>query len=137
MTRGLASRSIQIANPCEKKAMSTACLLEIEFTLLPQKRREFAQSLEFMSGSWQGMIRRSIYIDRDEPERVLWVEEWSHREMLETHLETPAFRALVGGLRILGNVIDCRLIDFSSDMAGAKEHLRSPRYLRGKIIPDS
>jgi quinol monooxygenase YgiN len=95
--------------------MSKLCLLEIEFTLLPQKRREFAQSLEFLTGSEQGLIRRSVYVDRDEPERVLWVEEWSNLETLEGHLETAAFRALVGGLRVLGNVLDCRLVDFGSD----------------------
>lgn len=117
--------------------MSKLCLLEIEFTLLPQKRREFAQSLEFLTGSEQGLIRRSVYVDRDEPERVLWVEEWSNLETLEGHLETAGFRALVGGLRVLGNVLDCRLVDLGSDIGRGADCHRSPRYLRGKIIPEA
>jgi quinol monooxygenase YgiN len=114
--------------------MSDICLLEIEFTLLPQKRREFAQSLEFLTGSWQGLIRRSVYIDRDEPERVLWVEEWSSRAMLEVHVETPAFRALIGGLRVLGNLLDCRLVDFASEIVTEKKSHPCARVIRGKII---
>jgi quinol monooxygenase YgiN len=117
--------------------MSKLCLLEIEFTLLPQKRREFAQSLELLSGLGRGLIRRSIYLDRDEPDRVLWVEEWSNRQALESHLETGSFRALVGGLRVLGNVHDCRLVDFSSNVTTVSEGRQFPRYLRGKLISET
>lgn len=111
--------------------MSDSCLLEIEFVLLPQKRREFAQSLEFLTGPGQGLVRRSVYADRDEPERILWVEQWANRQLLENHLETEDFRALLGGLRTLGNVVDCRLVYLESDPMDSRH---SPRYLRGKII---
>ncbi len=113
------------------KTMSSLCLLEIEFVLSAQKRREFAQSLDLLTGTGLGFVRRSVYIERDEPERILWVEEWTTRQMLETHLETATFKALVGGLRILGNVIDCRLVDLASGDGDAR-HV--PRYLRGKLI---
>ena len=114
--------------------MSKLCLLEIEFSLLPQKRREFAQSLELLTGSGQGFVRRSVYVDRDEPERVLWVEEWSSREMLEAHMETPAFRALIGGLKVLGNVLDCRVIDFASEAPASTAKTRMARFFRGNIV---
>ncbi len=111
--------------------MSNLCLLEIEFVLSAQKRREFAQSLDLLTGTGQGFVRRSVYIERDEPERILWVEEWTTLQMLEAHLETATFKALVGGLRILGNVVDCRLVDLAS---GVGDSRRVPRYLRGKLI---
>lgn len=112
--------------------MSDRCLLEIEFLLLPQKQREFAQSLEFLTTARQGLVRRSIYVDRDELERILWVEEWATRQTLETHLETEAFKALIGGLRTLGNVLDCRVVYLESPVPDSR-HI--PRYLRGKVIP--
>lgn len=111
--------------------MSEPCLLEIEFMLLPQKRREFAQSLEFLTGPGQGMVRRSVFVDRDEPERILWVEQWGNRQLLESHLETADFRALVGGLRTLGNVVDCRLVYLGSDPVDSRHF---PRYLRGRLV---
>jgi len=116
------------------KTMSDLCLLEIEFALLPQKRREFAQSLDLLTGTGHGLVRRSVYIDRDEPERILWVEAWATRELLEAHLETEIFRGLIGGLRILGNVLDCRLVDLASDLTDSR---RVPRYVRGKLISQS
>lgn len=117
---------------CQIKIMNDPCLLEIEFLLLPQKQREFAQSLEFLATAGKGLVRRSVYVDRDEPERVLWIEEWATRQMLEAHLETEAFKALVGGLRTLGNVLDCRVVYLASDVPDTR-HV--PRYLRGKVIP--
>jgi hypothetical protein len=54
--------------------------------------------------------------------------------MLEVHLETPAFKALIGGLRILGNLLDCRLVDFASEIVADKKSHRCPRVIGGKII---
>lgn len=50
-----------------------------------------------------------VYEDRDDPDHLLWVEEWVERGMLERRIETDVFKTLIGALRTLATLEDCRL----------------------------
>lgn len=92
-----------------------ACFLEIDCRIQPEKRLEFTQSAESLTpAAGEGFVRTIIYQDRDEPDHILWVEEWSARESLDRYLLSEDFAALLGGLRILGTVLDCRIIHSAS-----------------------
>lgn len=107
-------------------------LLEIDFQLRTEKRREFNSSLEsLLCGTGSGYARASAYEDRDDGNRLLLVLEWNNRDEIEAYLDSPNFGALLGCLRTLGQVSDCRAVDLSSPSgrAGARE---DPRWVRGQ-----
>jgi len=87
-----------------------SCLLEIEFLLSPEKQREFAQSLELLE-------------DRGEPHHLLWISKWLDLQELERYTELDQFRVLMGGLRLLTTIVDCRIVtlDTSNELAPAPD----------------
>ena len=106
------------------------CLLEIDYHLRAEKRREFTQSASsLIQCEGEGHLRTVIYEDRDEPDHILWVEEWMHRDQLDRYLSTDGFLALLGGLKALGTVLDCRVIDLSGPQTGTSGTF--PRRLGG------
>jgi len=109
------------------------CLLEIELTLKPGKRREFNRSIEDLrSHEGHGHIRTTVYEDREEPGHMIWVADWANRQALNEYLRSDAFGVLLGGLRVLGVVTECRVVDESGSPApgeGARA-LKETRYLR-------
>jgi quinol monooxygenase YgiN len=89
-----------------------SCCLEIEFKLKPGKRREFARSFEeLICHEGEGHVKTTVFEDREEPGHMIWVASWSSRESLEAYLKGEQFGVLIGGLRILSSLTDCRLID--------------------------
>lgn len=109
------------------------CSLEIEFTLKPGKRREFARSFEdLICHGGEGHIKSTIFEDREEPGHMMWVELWSSRESLEAYMRGESFGVLIGGLRVLSSQTECRLIDESVGTVASKSipaH-RSPKESR-------
>lgn len=114
-----------------------AHLLEISFQLLPGKRREFSQSMTMLTGSeGKGGMTGAVYEDRDDPDHLLWVEEWADRSILERHLDTDAFKTLMGALRTLAVVLDCRIVDLGSEQSSEQIPGYRPRQLKGTRISD-
>jgi quinol monooxygenase YgiN len=91
-------------------------LLEIDCRIKPEKRREFRLNL----GALAQLITTNrfppvVYEDQNEPGHMLWLQEWSNRQALEAYLESDEFLALLGGLRVLGSVQDCRVVDLTRE----------------------
>jgi quinol monooxygenase YgiN len=102
--------------------MNRTHLLEIDFQLQSEKRREFNLSLEnLLAASGSGHVRASAYEDRDDGNRLLLVFEWSRRGDLEAYLESRPYLALLGCLKTLGQVADCRVVDLSDGPAAPGE----------------
>lgn len=114
-----------------------ACLLEISFTLLRAKHREFWQSVTMLTGG-EGDRGGSptVYSNRDDPDSLLWVEEWADRSILERYLETDAFKTLMGALRTLAVVQDCRIVDLGFEQRSDQIPGYRPRQLEGRRISD-
>ena len=95
--------------------MGAPCLLEIEFLLSPEKRREFAQSLELFGGDDDPTRNRNCLLeDRTEPDHLLWISKWFDLHELERYTERDQFRALMGGLRLLTTIVDCRIVTLNA-----------------------
>jgi hypothetical protein len=87
------------------------CVLEIEFLLSPQKRREFVQSLEFfLASSDSGPNQIRLLQDRAEPDHLMWISKGLDLKELEDFTQMDQFRALMGGLRLLTTILDCRIV---------------------------
>jgi quinol monooxygenase YgiN len=110
-----------------------ACRLEIEFILKPGKRREFSRSCEDLQGhEGDGHIRTTVYEDRDEPGHMLWVADWTSRGALEGYMRTDKFGVLVGGLRVLSVLENCRVV-----VSGKGAGESSPALLSGRTLEES
>jgi quinol monooxygenase YgiN len=98
--------------------MSATCLLEIEFTLKPEKRREFNRSVEDLrSLEGEGHLRTAVYEDRELTGHMIWISDWRDRTTLNVYIQSDSFRVLLGGLTVLGTVLECRLVDGSGSCA--------------------
>lgn len=87
-------------------------LLEIEFVLKPGKRREFIRSFQGLQGhEGEGHVRSTIFEDSEEPGHLIWIGEWTSRITLDAYMRGDRFGVLLGGIRVLGSVTDCRVID--------------------------
>lgn len=110
-----------------------ACSIEIEFTLKPGKRREFSRSFEDLHGhEGEGHIRTTVYEDREEPGHMIWIADWVDRLALERYMRGDKFGVLIGGLRVLGTLTSCRLVDETRapNSSGAFPTERLPRESR-------
>ena len=88
------------------------CCLEIEFILKPGKRREFSRWFEdLICHEGEGHIKTTVYEDREEPGHMIWVANWTNGEALEKYIRGEEFGVLIGGLRVLSNQANCKLVD--------------------------
>jgi quinol monooxygenase YgiN len=80
----------------------------------PDQRHELIQ----MCKSWlasnqvpQACSERRVYEDVISPTRLLLVEEWSNEEAMRSYLSSERFRALLGAVKVLGNLVDLRVFE--------------------------
>lgn len=95
--------------------MRDTFLLQIDFTLNPEKRRELNSSLSSLT--WKegaGHVRTSVYEDRDDRDRCLLVTEWSDKKSLDRCFASDTYSALLGCLLTLGRISGCRLVSPNS-----------------------
>lgn len=108
--------------------MARSYLLEIDFQLRSEKRREFNSSLESLfCGVGSGHVRASAYEDRDDGNHLLLVLEWGSRPDLDVYLESKEYGTLLACLRILGSVTDCRVVDLTGSLGAG-----STRWVTGR-----
>jgi quinol monooxygenase YgiN len=93
-------------------ATTESCYLEIEFTLKPGKRREFARSVEDQIGQeGDGHIKTTIYEDWEEPGHMIWMASWTTRAALEAYMLSQEFGVLIGGLKVLSTRASCSIVE--------------------------
>jgi quinol monooxygenase YgiN len=80
----------------------------------PDQRHELIQ----MCKSWlasnqvpQACSERRVYEDVISPTCLLLVEEWSNEEAMRSYLSSERFRALLGAVKVLGNLVDLRVFE--------------------------
>lgn len=109
-----------------------SCLLELEFTLKPGKRIEFGRcQQELRASQGHGHIRNSLYENVECLGNLLLVSEWRTRADAEKYLKGGRFRLLVGAIRVLGTLSDCRLVQDTAEQPLAPvEDCGRPRQSR-------
>jgi quinol monooxygenase YgiN len=114
--------------------MPSPCLLEIEFRVNEEKRRELSQSISSLrSARAPGRIQTLVYAEMAEPDRYIWVEEWSDEGKLEHYLTTNSFRAVMGGLRVLGTVLRYRIVEIEETLP-KEGRLEQPGRSQGRLL---
>lgn len=84
----------------------------IRATVEPDQRREVIQ----MCKSWlasnhlpSACLERRVYEDARTPTNLLLVEEWLDMAAMNSYLSSERFRALIGTIKMLGELVDIRI----------------------------
>ena len=88
--------------------------IEILIRVEDRKRAEFLQAAGMLCAEHEGAgsLRCGAFEDVGDPGRFLWVEQWANRELLDAHLGSEQHRALLGAIRVLGQLESVRLVEF-------------------------
>ena len=78
----------------------------------PDQRRELMQ----MCKSWlvanqlpAACLERQVYEEATAPTNLLLVEQWLDTEAMNSYLSSERFRALIGAVKVLGELVDVRI----------------------------
>ena len=85
--------------------------LEILVKIQPEKRAEFLQVFDMLKTIDHLEERRvtlELFEQIKEPNTFLWLEHWNNGESLAGYYEENKFRALMGAIDVLGQLIQKR-----------------------------
>ena len=78
-----------------------------------------------MCKSWLGSnqlpaacLERRVYEDATTPTNLLLVEQWLDKEAMNSYLSSERFRALIGAVKVLGELVDVRISEAKVIEAG-------------------
>ncbi len=93
--------------------------LEILFKIYPEKRAEFLLAFDMMK-TVERQIENRIDLDLfelvGESNTFLWLEHWSNAESLRCYCNENKYRALMGAIDILGNLIHKRTLSIAEEI---------------------
>jgi quinol monooxygenase YgiN len=78
----------------------------------PDQRRELMQMCKSWIASNQlpaACLERRVYEDAIAPTYLLLVEEWLDTVAMNSYLSSERFRALIGAIKVLGELVDVRI----------------------------
>jgi len=87
----------------------------------PDQRRELMQMCKSWLASSQvpaACLERRVYEDATSPTHLMLVEEWLDKAAMNSYLSSERFRALIGGIKVLGELVDIRISETSVIEAG-------------------
>jgi quinol monooxygenase YgiN len=88
---------------------------QIIITMDRRKRHEFFQTFESLSrpeAREEGCLDQGLYDQVGWSNRLLWVEHWKSMALLEVHMQSNRFQALVGAIEVLGQMENMKFMDF-------------------------
>jgi quinol monooxygenase YgiN len=100
----LASISLHVARMSDARVV-----LQLSFTIREERLDEFRQLASAVRdpAGWEGScLCRAAFVSLDDRHTFLWVERWNDERQLREYLGSEEFRALVGGIRVLGSLVD-------------------------------
>jgi quinol monooxygenase YgiN len=63
-------------------------------------------------------LERRVYEDAAKPTDLMLVEEWLDTAAMNSYLNTERFRALIGAVKVLGELVDVRISETKVVEAG-------------------
>lgn len=84
---------------------------EILFSIRPEKRGEFIQSFDMLKELdqlGQKRIDFKLFEQVSNPNSFLWLEHWDDEKSVESYFEDNKFRAMMGAISIMGQVVKKR-----------------------------
>ncbi len=85
--------------------------LEILVKIQPEKRAEFLQAFEMLKTIdllWDKRVELQLFEQVKEPNTFLWLEHWHNDASLADYYQEAKFRAMMGAIDILGQLIQKR-----------------------------
>ncbi len=95
----------------------------IKIKMPPEKRQEILQTINALTGSIRkepGCRSCDLYLDTENTDAFLLLEEWTAQEDFERHVRAAAFSTLLGALTLVHDRPDVR-INVVSDAAGMEK----------------
>lgn len=95
--------------------------LAIRASVEPDQRRELMQMCKSWSVPSQlpvACLERRVYEDTSRPTDLLLVEEWLDATSMNSYLSSERFRALIGAVKVLGELVDIRVSEAKSIEVG-------------------
>ena len=92
--------------------------LEMTVKIDPKKRIEFIQVFEMSQasdGSYLERISLQLFEKINETNTFLWQEEWQSAESLTLYCQDNRFRATMGAIGILGELINFKQVIFEEE----------------------
>ncbi len=86
-------------------------VVTIKMDVLPEKRREFLQTIRALTSptrSNKGCINCHYYQDVEDENIISLVEEWETQEELDNHLRSEQFSVLLGAMNLLSKPPDIK-----------------------------
>jgi len=98
--------------------------LELSIGTGPSRRMEMRQTLEDLSREALGAASCQecrVFEDLCGGERFLWLQWWKSQPELQAHLQSTAFRTLLGAIKVLGSLESARIVELqdSTSVMGA------------------
>ena len=87
--------------------------LKISFEILPQKMKEFEQAVPWLVKNAvhrEDDLKQQILSVSGKPAHFIYLGECETREILEAHLRSEPFRALWGGMKLLGRINEAKIV---------------------------
>ncbi len=94
--------------------------LEILFKIYPEKRAEFLLAFDMMKtveGLEENRIDLELFELVREANTFLWLEHWDNADSLTHYCNENKYRALMGAIDILGNLIHKRTLSIAEETA--------------------
>jgi quinol monooxygenase YgiN len=63
-------------------------------------------------------LERRVYEDAISPTHLLLVEQWLDKQAMNSYLSSERFRALIGAVKVLGQLVDVRVSEATLIEAG-------------------
>ncbi|NOR15201.1 MAG: hypothetical protein GQ544_05820 [Candidatus Aminicenantes bacterium] len=84
----------------------------ISFEIIPAKQKEFEQAVPWLitpNKEDNKDVRQQILHDIGKPTQFVYLRDCESREDLESHLRSERFRALLGGMKLLGKIVSAEI----------------------------
>ena len=91
-------------------------ILKIESKINLNKMEEFEQAIEqfeIAQGKKSSGYQRNLFRNWNNTDNVLYTEEWQSEVKFKNHLQTDQFKALLGAMKLLGDIKTAQVVTSS------------------------
>ena len=91
-------------------------ILKIQTTIFPEKMAEFEQAMDHMlqyDETKKLKYLKGFYQEWHNPNAFFYLEEWESEKKLKHHLQSDSFKAFLGAMKVLGEIVSAKVIHTS------------------------
>jgi len=91
-------------------------ILKIQTTIFPEKMTEFEQAMNHLlqfDEEKKLKYLKGFYQEWHNPNAFFYLEEWENDAKLQLHLKSESFKAFIGAMKVLGEIVSAKVIHTS------------------------